>query len=129
MKSQVGSDHYSNKSYDAKERFISYWHQINEIRQLNPAKMLEVGIGNGFVTSYLRDKELNVTGLDIAYDLKPDVVGSVLAMPFIAESFDLVACYEVLEHLPYEDFLKALRELARVSQEDVVLSLPDVTTV
>jgi hypothetical protein len=31
MKLQVEPKHYFNESYDAKKRFISYWHQINEI--------------------------------------------------------------------------------------------------
>jgi ubiquinone/menaquinone biosynthesis C-methylase UbiE len=57
------------------------------------------------------------------------VVGSVLKLPFTSESFDVIACYEVLEHLPYSEFPKALKEIHRVSQKHVVLSLPDVTTV
>ena len=36
MKTQVEPNHYFSKSYDSKERFISYWHQINEIIKLNP---------------------------------------------------------------------------------------------
>ena len=48
-KTQVAPDHYFNKSYDTKERFISYWRQINEIIKLGPNRVLEIGIGNGFV--------------------------------------------------------------------------------
>ncbi len=122
-------DPYFNISYDSKERFCSYWHQINEIISLKPERTLEVGKGNGFVTRYLKEKEFDVVTLDIAYDLRPDVAGSVLAIPFENDSFDVVACYEVLEHLPYSNFTKALSELSRVSQKHVVLSIPDVTTV
>jgi ubiquinone/menaquinone biosynthesis C-methylase UbiE len=62
------------------------------------------------------------------HDLCPDLAGSVLAIPFNNESFDVVSCCEVLEHLPYSEFPKALKEIRRVSQKHVVLSLPDVTT-
>ena len=129
MKPQVDPNHYFNETYNTKERFISYWHQINEIICLEPEKVLEVGIGNGFVRRYLKDKGINVTVLDIVYELQPDASGSVLAIPFASELFCVVACYEVLEHLPYSNFAKALREIYRVSQKHVILSLPDVTTV
>lgn len=129
MKPQVRPDHYFNESYDRKERFISYWHQIDEVISLKPKKILEVGIGNGFVSRYLRKKGLDVTTLDIVKELKPSVAGSVLSMPFTNKSLDVVTCYEVLEHLPYVDFTNALKEIGRVSREHVVLSLPDVTTV
>jgi len=49
MNIQVPVEHYFKKSYDTKARFISYWHQIDEIVQFNPTTILEIGIGNGFV--------------------------------------------------------------------------------
>lgn len=120
---------YFSSEYDSKERFCSYWHQINEVVSLNPKKVLEIGIGNRFVTKYLQAKKINITTIDVAHSLQPDIVGSVLAIPFYDESFDVVACYQLLEHLPYRNFQKALREIFRVSQRHVTLSLPDVTTV
>jgi len=129
MKLQVDPGHYFNKSYDTKERFISYWHQINEIMELNPKKVLEIGVGDGFVSKYLKERGVNVITLDIDERLKPDAVGSVLDIPFSESSFDVVTCYEVLEHLPYENFKKALSEIFRVSKSYAILSLPDASRV
>lgn len=129
MKSQVTPNHYINPSYDSKERFISYWHQIDEIISLNPEEVLEIGTGNGFVSKYLRERGVKIKTLDIDKKLNPNVVGSVLGIPFIDGSFEVIACYEVLEHLPYSEFPKALKEIHRISRKHVVLSLPDVTTV
>lgn len=129
MKLQVEPDHYSDRFYDTKERFISYWHQINEITSLGSNRVLEIGIGNGFVFKYLKERKIKMTTLDIGERLNPDVVGSVLRLPFSNESFGVVACYEVLEHLPYEDFPKALSEIHRVSNSYAVLSVPDSTRV
>jgi len=120
---------YFNAAYDTKRRFCSYWHQIDEINRLAPASLLEVGIGNGFVSGYLRGRGVRVTTADIDPGLKPDHVASVLALPFPDRSFAAVMCCEVLEHLPYEHFAQALRELRRVSQGPVVVSLPDRTRV
>lgn len=121
--------HYFNISYDSRRRFCSYWHQINEIILKKPKRILEIGTGSGFIAKYLKEKGFDVTTLDICYILKPHIVGSVLEIPFAAESFNLVSCFEVLEHLAYINFTKTLTELYRVSQKHVLLSLPDVTTV
>jgi len=93
------------------------------------AKILEIGVGNGFTSKYLKERNLNVITFDVEAGLSPDAVGSVLKLPFVSESFDVVVCCEVLEHLPYSEFSKALKEIHRVSRKHVVLSLPDVTTV
>ena len=123
---QVEIDHYFNASYDSKGRFCSYWHQINEVISLNPKKVLEVGIGRGFVSNYLKERNINIITLDVDKRLTPDIIGNILNMPFEDNSFDVVTCYEVLEHQPYKDFYKALSEIFRVSNSHAILSLPDV---
>ena len=57
--------------------------------------------------------------------LTPDHVAPVTAMPFDDGQFDVVACFQVLEHIPYESFAAALRELRRVASRVVIISLPD----
>ena len=62
---QVEPEHYSKSEYDKKNCFIGYWHRINEIVQLNPGKVLEIGIGNGFVSNYLISRELKTITMDV----------------------------------------------------------------
>ncbi len=116
---------YFDHSYDNKKRFISYWYQINEIFRLVPSNVLEIGIGNGMVSNYLRNRGLNVTTLDIREELSPDIVAGVLDMPLDDGAFDVVACYEVLEHIAYDSFSAALSEIYRVCGRSTVISLPD----
>jgi len=118
-------EHYFKTDYDNKERFISYWHQITEMLSLNSKEILEIGKGNGFISNYLNGRGKKIFTFDIDNGLNPDVVGTVTEIPFCSETFDVVACYEVLEHLPYENFRDALKELYRVSKSYVILSLPD----
>lgn len=124
---QVEPDAYFSRGYDSKGRFCSYWHQIQESISLKPEKILEVGIGNGFVSKYLKERGLNIVTLDIDRRLKPDVVGTILDLPFADESFDVVGCYEVIEHLPFDDLNKALSEIFRVSNSFALLSTRDIS--
>ncbi len=115
---------YQFHQYDYIDRWASYWHQIDEILKLNPEKVLEIGVGNKMVFDYLRRAGLEVKTLDLDSSLNPDFTASVIQMPLPDNSFDVVLCAEVLEHLPFNDFEKALAELKRVSGGNIVLSLP-----
>ena len=54
--------------------------------------------------------------------------GSVVELPFPDRSFDVVGCFEVLEHLPGDLPRLALAELSRVSRGTVLLSVPSRTS-
>jgi len=117
--------------YDSKDKFNSYWHQIDEIKSLEPESILEVGIGTKFVSDYLEKHGFDVTTLDINKEIyerhSPDIVGDIANLPFKSESFDVVTAYEVLEHIPFKKFDKILAELYEVSSDYVIISLPDVS--
>ena len=115
---------YFAVDYDDKRRWASYWYQIKEILDFNPKKVLIIGEGNGLVSEYLKLSDMKIVVLDIDEALNPDVVASVLKMPFRDNEFDAVLCAQVLEHLPYEDFGQALSEIKRVAKIGAVISLP-----
>lgn len=120
---QVPIGHYA-WSYSDKARWSSYWHQIDEVLAVGPATCLEVGVGSGVVQSVLRDAAVRLTTVDIDQGLGVDRVGSVTNLPAGDSEFDVVLCAQVLEHLPWDQFPSALRELARVARKRVVISLP-----
>jgi ubiquinone/menaquinone biosynthesis C-methylase UbiE len=98
-----------------------------------PARVLEVGLGEGEVSARLRDRlpGAELVGIDL-----PDpglarsweslgLVGAfadVTRLPFPSGSFDLVLAIEVLEHVA--DPEAAMRELRRVGRDRFVLSVP-----
>jgi SAM-dependent methyltransferase len=93
---------------------------IAELRLPPHARILDAGCGSGRNMVELARMgtvsgiELSKTSVDLARarDAGEVIEGSVLEMPFEAESFDLAVSLDVIEHL--EDDLLALRELRRV---------------
>lgn len=123
--SQINPDHYVH-GYDHKARWISYFYQIKSVLTLGKHSILEVGPGNGTVSAYLRMSGMAVTTADIDPAHNPTVVASIMDMPFPDNHFDVTMACEVLEHIPYDEVPVALNELARVSKEYVLISVPDV---
>ena len=122
---QVSAEHYSFKTYMPEWRWSSVWRQIDLSLNYQPSEILEVGAGPETYKQVMAREGIPVTTVDIAEDLQPDVVGSVLDLPFADNHFDLCCAFQVLEHLPYESFIPALQELRRVARKAVIVSLPD----
>lgn len=127
-KIQVESNHYFNNTYDNMERFMSYYHQINEILNLLPKSLLEIGVGNRFLSDYIKKHyAINFKTIDIDEKLMPDKIGSLLDIPFPENDFDAVVCFEVIEHIPLADLNKAFMEINRVTKKYAVISTYDCT--
>ncbi len=106
-----------------------------EVKKLNVESILDAGAGEGFTLEYLRLKNIGrryegidflKKAVDIGNKVHPKIKlkeASIYEMPFKQNSFDLVMCTEVLEHL--EEPKKALKEIFGVSRKYVLLSVPN----
>ena len=105
------------------------------VRSTGAQRILDVGCGEGFTMRELREDGVQATmvGVDLspgalawnhAHGMARSPLGvvDVHHLPFPDNSFDLVLCLEVLEHLP--DSGVGLRELLRLSREHVLVSVP-----
>lgn len=127
MESKVQVDHsyYARPKYGTMERFITYQHQIASIRDSGARSVLLVGVGDNLVPYYLQEVlGVEVTTCDIDPELNPDIVGDIKSLPCKDNSYDAVAVFEVLEHLPYADFNTCVREVARVTRKKAFISIP-----
>ena len=121
-------------SYE-RERGAGYHRLIDEIevdavRELAVGKrVLEAGCGTGLVLSRLAQVASSAHGFDLSSGMVQRAqarglsvaLGSVTAVPFRDESFDLVCSFKVLAHVP--NITEALRELARVTRPGGMLAL------
>ena len=100
---------------------------------LAPAVVLEVGAGEGRITSRLRERfpEATIVGLDLpdaalAAEWErapvPMIFGDATRLAFPDRCADLVIALEVLEHVPHPE--RALAEIARICRGTAVLSVP-----
>lgn len=122
---QVDVESYRRR-YMTLPRMITHWHQANAVFEATRqgGRVLEIGPGSGHTTWLLRQMGMDVTTLDFDASLRPDIVGDVTRIPCADDSFDCVLAAEVLEHIPFGEFGKALSELRRVCHGQVVITLP-----
>lgn len=121
---QVQTGHYVKPRYLTKDRWINYWYQWYRLQRPEIKTVLEIGVGNGVVAELFQKTGMEVTTVDIDASLHPTQVASVTALPYADHQFDAILCAEVLEHLPFEQSLRGMRELHRVTKRWVLITLP-----
>ncbi|MFN0163535.1 MAG: class I SAM-dependent methyltransferase [Burkholderiales bacterium] len=93
------------------------------------ARALDVGARDGFLSLRLAERYDSVVALDLE---KPQidhpriecVAANAAALPYADDSFDLVLCSEVLEHIPRPAMDAACREIVRVASGPIVIGVP-----
>ncbi len=131
------SNHRKHTSDNPLQRRLidRFHHKVTGIvTDLRPATLLDAGCGEGFVVDIFQTAmpDVQIAGFDVLADSVKAAqlrnpraniaVGDIYNIDFADDSFDMVCCFEVLEHLHEPD--RALKELARVAKNHVVLSVP-----
>lgn len=128
MKVQVGQQHYQFDRYVTIKRWASLWHQLNEVMGFRAESLIEIGPGPGLFKSMCGAMGVSAWTLDIDARLLPDIVGLATDIPLPDRAVDLACAFQVLEHMPFDLSMSALREMCRVARDGVIISLPDART-
>lgn len=122
----IPKERYFNDEYFKRKQLESLVSQIVAVHKLRPSSVLEIGVGNGFVSHFLKSAGIEVITFDINSNLNPDVIGNLIEIDqyFQPKSFDLILCAEVLEHIPFEYFEVILKKFKTISRMNVVITLP-----
>jgi SAM-dependent methyltransferase len=107
---------------DALRYYAAYCDFVAKSSGQTQGRLLDVGCGNGWSSYAFARRGYDVTGTDLnpaRFEPPPHEglhlqQGSALDLPFPAASFDLVAAYTVIEHVPDPEAM--LREMIRVTR-------------
>lgn len=136
---KFGGERLESKSSLSKNNLLEHLVRYNLLPGSDTMRVLDLGCGAGHGSNMLSKKYKNVVGVDISEDAIAYAkenwnaeniefkVGSALEIPFPDNSFDVVASFEVFEHL--NDWKKFLSEIKRVLKPDgiVYISTPNKT--
>ncbi|MCH8004058.1 MAG: class I SAM-dependent methyltransferase [Nanoarchaeota archaeon] len=93
---------------------------LSKYKDLEKSKILDVGCGSGYLGSVLHKKSKKYVGIDFADERKvKDFVfirTDAINIPFRNNSFDIVICNHVIEHV--RDQKKLLHEINRLLKKD-----------
>ena len=127
-------DKYDTRNPIARRLVDGFLRSVSDLYcSARPRRVLEVGCGEGRLADHLLRRGGPRPERFLACDLEdarsPDIdpmiefeLASIYDLPHDDDSFDLVICCEVLEHL--EEPAQGLAELARVSSGKVLISTP-----
>jgi len=106
-------------------RFSSLRIQLASVTGLggSVASILEIGPGSGYFATITKSIGYSIKTADIKARTNPDYLGDFREVK-ISERFDLVAAFEMLQHLPYTDLPSTLKKLAALSDRYVLVSIP-----
>jgi len=123
-------DSVMNK-YDLTKRLALVFNRFLSEKEITNKRLLDAGCGPGWFSALAADLGAKVISLDISKNLldrireksrSPVVVlGDMLSLPFLEESFDIVVSSEAIEHTV--DPRKSIVQLHRVLRTDGILIL------
>ena len=133
------TDNFKKHTHKNPIQKLLLWNFFRNLLDLIASKkvdsILDVGCGEGFTLNRLKEHGIGkrlegVEYLKDAIELGKKTYpyikikqGDIYKLPYEDNSFDLVLCTEVLEHL--DNPPKALKELIRVSNKYLVVSVPN----
>ncbi len=112
--------------YERSEYWLKFFHAIADqiVRSFQPKRVLDAGCAKGFLVEALWERGVEAYGIDISSyaisqvrrDMQAYCRCASLAEP-IDGQFDLVTCFEVLEHIPEAECRLVLRNLTAVTDK------------
>lgn len=117
----------------------SIWKGHYSLELLDPAvkkgRLLDAGCGSGKYSVPLRMRGFDVVGIDVSFnalhmlkdsskarEIDIDILAAnVFQLPFKTDSFDLIWCYGVLQHILSKERECAIREFRRILRKEGIL--------
>lgn len=142
-------DYFENGIITKKSNYTDYsWSRLGSyfektakhiVDKFTPSSALDVGCAKGYLVKALSELDVVAYGIDPSEYALSEVdlnyrdkvrIGIAQSLPFLNNSFDVVTCFDVLEHISEEEVSTVLSEMFEVSKQWVILrvvtkELPD----
>lgn len=142
-------DYFENGVGTKKSNYFDYsWARLGSyfqktakhiVNKFSPSSVLDVGCAKGFLVKALVELGVDAYGIDAskyAFGEVPEEIKDRISLGMAQElsdkdnSFDVVTCFDVLEHIPEEDITKVLSNMLRITKQWLVIrvvtkELPD----
>ena len=138
MATDYGADYYGHYaadgvSYERNAFWLDFFRKIADrlIEDFSPKTTLDAGCAIGLLVEALRDRGVDADGVDFSEfaishsreDIQPFLrVGSITEP--LARHYDLITCFEVVEHMPPGDADRAIANLCSFTDEVILTSTP-----
>ena len=135
-------DYFENGPQTRKSNYVDYsWQRLGSyfqqtaahiVGKFNPERTLDVGCAKGYLVKALSEMAVDAYGIDPSVyavsNAHPDIADKInleaaQSIPYPDDTFDVVTCFDVMEHIPATQVPKALKEMLRVSKQWVVLRM------
>ena len=133
-----GADYYGHYaadgvSYERNAFWLDFFRKIADrlIEDFQPKTALDAGCAIGLLVEALRDRGVDAEGVDFSEfavthsrdDIRPFLrVGSITEP--LTKRYDLITCFEVVEHMPREEADRAIANLCGSTDEIILTSTP-----
>lgn len=120
---------YTNPSYRMGQQRQDDVQRI--LKSLKPGSLLDVGTGRGETLDFAAGLGFwSLTGTETVPSLLSEKVVHAYSvdLPFPDKSYDIVTCFDVMEHLIEEDLVPTIKEFCRVAKSRILLSCSEISS-
>ncbi len=119
--------------YERNEHWLGFFDRIAEsiVREFHPASVLDAGCAMGFLVEELRKRGVEARGIDVsefaisqAHESVRDHCSVASLTEPLGQRYDLIACIEVLEHIPAADADAAIANLCAATDRLLISTTP-----
>ncbi len=121
-------EEFSKKKFFIEKNMYSYFLQCKTIHECLAGEgcVLEIGPGGNVVRNLMRAGGYEYKTLDSQASVHPDIQCDVNEFNpnYFIDAFDLVASFQMFEHIPYQQYIELLGKLRLITKKYLFLSVP-----
>jgi len=111
---------------ESQNHWQMYWYQLELIQNNITTKdhIVEIGVGTRLIYNYLKNRNFQISSIDIDPVKRPDYVENIVNIDVLPEDCNTILAFNIFEHIPYEDFRMLINKFNSWNVNKVFIGLP-----